>query len=1209
MNQPMKKLLSFAVLFVIVFAVVLGAGAGAARAAIGPWIDAHPKIAYSIKWEIKRDNYPNSYDQKESAKVSWPDWSAAHKQALEDAFASAQTWLHAADPLHNLNETIQYPPTNIDSNVGNDNGAPWVTVSADYAWDMYVRWVAHTLLLETEGALPWSILDYDTEMLKVLLDSASMFARIDDTRFTMATGSPGHPNYVRRVGNLGQSLPAPPRYVYAFLRKSGLIGADRAATIVNLLDWSSANMAHFTGDSTYANFQAHWGFRGAPPITRIIEGTIAEGEPTPRHWTAGCHGTTGFWRNVLRAANIPVAIANRCGHSLAYFLSEGRYVDHGDDPYNGDFKSLMASTSKLLIDVSTEEDWFGDNPNDNTDFCDGPNQSGAVERQIGVLKGRIEICNDGVDNDGDGAIDCADSDCPARALTQPVKLTAVDSRDQLLFGVDIAVSGGKLLVGAQGTDDRASARGAAYVMAYQNGLGWIQEAKLSPSNPADANFFGSMLALDGDTALVGGADEEGAFVGAAYLFSKKGNGAWTQDALLTPSDAHAGERFGSAAALQAGTAVVGAFEDNGLAGSAYVFTKSGSTWQATQKLTAGDASSGDLFGSSASLDGDVLVLGAIGTAQTGRNTGAAYVFRRTAGVWGQEAKLVASDGVMLAWFGWSVAVSGNRILVGATGDFALSGAAYVFDYDAASHTWTQSAKLTSPAAFDPINPGGFGNSVSLKGDSAVVGAYGEDQATGAAYLFQRGGGAWSLARTLKPVNGILKDRFGGAVRTDGSSVFVGAYSDGNQGYSTGAIYAYDLGASSRGQCINLDATQTGGSGVSLTFTSVARAGTTTVTASATAPPLPAGFQVGTPPTYYNVSTTADFAAPVRVCIDYSGVSYQNESAVKLLHYENGAWADLCATATGCTQDLARHVICGFAPSLSPFAVAELLLFPKVQVPPGTQAANAIFLAQSFASVGDKMLLDVLLKAPQPNPSWLGQVQLTVTMESEGIINQSLGTVLLTGLPLNATSSLSFTVPAAVRTKLLGGIAAGHFTARLSTPANAPAIQINNLRFAGNLVRRAPTAPRRSSLPDMLSFESAGDWSATGATLALVHDPVTAGAGALRVHRTATSTPVRSADFFTSELGALGASLAVDVLVPAIAWGDIVVQASCPSGTTQSIGLLPLAGRPAGSFSTFTFPIPAGAAAALSAKDQACMLTLTIDGPSGSDFVLDHLRLN
>src|SRR3978361_1680556 len=110
----MKKLLSFTV----VLAVLLGAGARSASAAIGPWINAHPKVAYSIKWETTRDNYPGSYDQKESAKVSWPAWSAAQKQALEDAFTSAQTWLHSADPLHNLNETIQYPPTNIDQGVG-----------------------------------------------------------------------------------------------------------------------------------------------------------------------------------------------------------------------------------------------------------------------------------------------------------------------------------------------------------------------------------------------------------------------------------------------------------------------------------------------------------------------------------------------------------------------------------------------------------------------------------------------------------------------------------------------------------------------------------------------------------------------------------------------------------------------------------------------------------------------------------------------------------------------------------------------------------------------------------------------------------------------------------------------------------------------------------------------------------------------------------
>jgi hypothetical protein len=1177
------------------------------KAVIREWIDAHPKVAYSIKWEFQRDNYPDGYDPKETAKVSWPDWSEAQKQALETAFAEAQAWFHSAEPFTTLNETIQYPPTNIDEEVAEDNASPWMKVSADYAWEFYIRWIAQNLLAEYEHHFAWSLLDYDTEMLKGLLDSTSLVSNISSSVYAMSTGSPGHGNYVRPSGNLGASLPAPPRYTYAFLHNGNLIGATRENTIVRLLDWSSQNLSHFYGASTMKNHEDHWQFRGPPPITRIIEGTIRVGEATPDHWTAGCHGTTGFWRNVLRAANIPVQIQNRCQHSVAHFLTEHKYVDHGDDPYNSDFKSLGVSTSQLLVSQKTAESWFGDNPNNNSDYCAPSDKN--VARQIDVLYHRVEICDDGFDNDSDGAVDCDDSDCPARTLTAPAKLLASDGRDEGRFGTAAATSGGRVIVGAQGTSDPTSARGTAYIMAYQPSSGWVQEAKLSPTNPDDEDFFGSAVAIDGDTALVGNEIARD-FQGVVYTYTRQ-NGAWTPSSILTATGGAPDDRFGVSTALQGDTAAFGAQGKNADQGAVYVFNRIAGTWQQSQLLSASDAAAADGFGYDVAIDGDVMVVGAYHSSQHGTNSGSAYVFRRQAGTWVQESKLEASDPRPGADFGWTVSVSGQRIMVGAPYDtnqgISGAGAAYVFDYDSATHAWVQTAKWVSPT---PELEGGYGIGVSLKNDLAVVGAYGEIWATGNAYVYRRTVGTWALEKKITPPKGILNDRFGYVVPTDGQSVFVGAYGDGNQGYETGALYVYDLGTSQRGQCVKLTQPQTGNPNVTVTFPAVNRAGTTQVTTTTSAPPLPVGFKLGDPATYYEITTTTDYSGSAKVCIDYTGVTYTDESALKLLHYENGVWNDLCATPTGCQKDAAAHTICALSSSLSPFAVAEMVLFPRVDVPGGNNSAQAIFLPQSISQVGDRLKLDVYLRSPQPSPSAPGQVQLLLTMEREGINNQSLGTVQLGGLPLNAWSTVTFPIPAAIRTKLLGSIAAGRFIATVTTPSNAPKLTLNNLRFAGNLVTRSATAPQRSSIPALFSFEALVDWSAQGATLSIDGTRVTDRVGSIRLSRSSAHSVVRSADFFTNELSGGRANLALDLYLPsAVSWGSVQAFVSCPFGQDSYIGQSSLTSLTPNAYSTLVFAIPASVVSILNTVNRSCSFSFTIDAPTPSgDFYMDRMRL-
>lgn len=346
------------------------------------WLRNHPNVANNIKWQFRFQN--SAYEIPETAKRAWPAWSPGEQASLTTAFDQAWEWMKAQSGTFSASgDGPPYPPANVRDTT-NDGGSPWTAVRAGYAWDLFIRWIALELVVEMGNHVPWSVTGYNDEQLQVLFDSAAIMSRLADDTFNVATGSPEHANYVRRRDNLGTSLIAPPRYTFAFLRNGGIVGVSRMETIGNLLQWVSAHLVHFYGAFTYIEAENHWQYRGNPPITRIIEGTI---NPTIgsrgqfNHWTAGCHGTTGFIRNVLRAVNIPVHISTICGHSQACFITEGLYLDHGDNPYNNTFKTTGQPASALLIDPETYAAWFGAGTDNRSIGCD------KIGRQVSVLAG------------------------------------------------------------------------------------------------------------------------------------------------------------------------------------------------------------------------------------------------------------------------------------------------------------------------------------------------------------------------------------------------------------------------------------------------------------------------------------------------------------------------------------------------------------------------------------------------------------------------------------------------------------------------------------------------------------------------------------------------------------------------------------------------------------------------------------------------------
>ena len=252
--------------------------------------------------------------------------------------------------------------------------------------------------------------------------------------------------------------------------------------------------------------------------------------------------------------------------------------------------------------------------------------------------------------------------------TEEQKLVASDPAEEDDFGWSVSLDGDRALVGAYGNDD---GRGAAYVF-VRSGSTWTEEQKLVASDMAEQSF-GWSAALAGDRALVGAPGNDTAR-GAAHVFVRSGS-SWTEEQKLVSSDLEDGDRFGVAVALTEARALVGAYWDDTLRGSAYVFARSAGSWTEEQKLVSSGGMSGDRFGGSLSLGDRRAVIGAYASEYA---RGTAYVFARSGSVWTEEQALVGSDLVEGENFGWSVSLADDHLMVGAHYAYNLRGSVYVF---------------------------------------------------------------------------------------------------------------------------------------------------------------------------------------------------------------------------------------------------------------------------------------------------------------------------------------------------------------------------------------------------------------------------------------------------------------------------------------------------------------------------------------------------
>lgn len=369
--------------------------------------------------------------------------------------------------------------------------------------------------------------------------------------------------------------------------------------------------------------------------------------------------------------------------------------------------------------------------------------------------------------------------------SQRQKVTSTPRGVGAQFGNAIGVNGNTMVVGARFDSTTASQAGAAYVYVLSGGT-WTQQAVLLANDGAVADKFGYSVAISGDTIIVGSYNDDAPLSngGSAYVFVRSGT-TWSFQQKLTASDGTADDEFGNSVGIVGDTAVVGAhFADipgTSSAGSVYVFRRTGTIWNQTQKLasTAGPFGVfGNYFGESIATSGTRIAIGATGDNTPETAAGAVYVFADTGGSYSLQQKLTISNGTNGDIFGCSVAIEGNTLVGGAREDFPVVGqtawgAAYVYEFNGS--TWISQGKLTASdgASFDR-----FGWSVAVTNDVVAIGAREDDTVAGgdagSAYIFTRTGSIWTQQQKLAPTDTFNGDRFGSAVAFQASNLIVGA---------------------------------------------------------------------------------------------------------------------------------------------------------------------------------------------------------------------------------------------------------------------------------------------------------------------------------------------------------------------------------------------------------------------------------------------------
>lgn len=394
--------------------------------------------------------------------------------------------------------------------------------------------------------------------------------------------------------------------------------------------------------------------------------------------------------------------------------------------------------------------------------------------------------------------------------TRPVDTIPTNT---ILFGQSVSIHGDNIVVGGYDSFADYNVVGFAYTFAKPN-LGWqdtTETARLTTTGNKTFNYFGAAVGIHGDHILVGankyGLEELGiSDLGAVYTYEAPTTG-WvdtTETALkISPVRLHALEnRFGTAVDIDGDYAVVSSTGYSNNFGQVSVYYYDGSNWVLQAYLLTSDSSTTTSFGTAVSISGDYIVVGVPQSKSNNIAQGAVYLYKKPTGGWintTETAKLIASDGATGDFFGISVRISGDEVVVGAHRDSDLgyfSGSAYVFTKPTTG--WANGTETAKLLASDGAARNNFGTAVDIEGNYIVVGApntsgFGSIVDTGAAYIFEKPSNGWlNMTETAKlsPSDGIPNGNFGSSIAISGNDIVVGAYKDNENGFNAGAAYLF-----------------------------------------------------------------------------------------------------------------------------------------------------------------------------------------------------------------------------------------------------------------------------------------------------------------------------------------------------------------------------------------------------------------------------------
>ncbi len=384
----------------------------------------------------------------------------------------------------------------------------------------------------------------------------------------------------------------------------------------------------------------------------------------------------------------------------------------------------------------------------------------------------------------------------AQDWNQIRKALATDAYTNGKFGYSVSISGDYAIVG---TNEPAISAGV-YIFHKTGSQTWDNGIKIVAYDAEVGDYFGTSVSISGDYAIVGayGEDSGGSNAGAAYIYQRIGVNTWDSGTKIVASDPEANDYFGRSVSISGDYAIVGANGEDAAAvsaGAAYIYQRTAAnTWSIGKKIFASNAGAQDMFGTSVSISGDYAIVGAYGEDSGDSEAGAAYIYRRiTDNIWSSGSKILAYDAQVSDYFAYSVSISGDYALVGAYGEDSGgsdAGAAYIY-HRVDTNSWDSGRKIVAP---DANASEYFGYSVSISGDYSVVGAYFNSDAgtlAGAAYIYKRTGlNNWDSGIKKTASDAAVADYFGYSVSISGDYAIVGAYGEDDGGDGAGAAYLY-----------------------------------------------------------------------------------------------------------------------------------------------------------------------------------------------------------------------------------------------------------------------------------------------------------------------------------------------------------------------------------------------------------------------------------